>query len=307
MKVGKTFFTGLFITCLSLTAAYAQVSVSVGISVHTAPPPLPVYIQPPCPADGYIWTPGYWAYGPGGYYWVAGMWVRPPHPGFLWTPAYWGFADGVYGFHAGYWGPHIGFYGGINYGCGYNGSGYVGGRWEGSRFLYNTAVTNVNTTVVHNTYINNTVINNSREVNHNSFNGPGGVTARPNRQELLAMNERHQPATSEQANHQQIMSRDRSQLASVNHGRPSSAINANNNHHNSNASVQHLNNSGMVHRVESSMPQEHRQIAMQRNMRVSQPGYQNRPHFSSTGHAGIQPAPHGFGRPQGRPEGHRRG
>src|SRR5438552_10676157 len=34
----------------------------VGISVSVAPPLLPVYVQPPCPSPGYIWTPGYWAY-----------------------------------------------------------------------------------------------------------------------------------------------------------------------------------------------------------------------------------------------------
>jgi hypothetical protein len=32
----------------------------VGISVAIAPPPLPVYAQPPIPAPGYLWTPGYW-------------------------------------------------------------------------------------------------------------------------------------------------------------------------------------------------------------------------------------------------------
>src|SRR6516162_7444712 len=31
------------------------------IAVDVAPPPLPVYDQPPIPAPGYIWTPGYWA------------------------------------------------------------------------------------------------------------------------------------------------------------------------------------------------------------------------------------------------------
>jgi hypothetical protein len=36
-------------------AAFAGVLVSVTI----APPVLPVYSQPPCPGDGYIWTPGY--------------------------------------------------------------------------------------------------------------------------------------------------------------------------------------------------------------------------------------------------------
>lgn len=51
----------------------AQFSVGVGISVGFAPPPLPVYTQPICPAVGYIWTPGYWAWDPvDGYYWVPG-------------------------------------------------------------------------------------------------------------------------------------------------------------------------------------------------------------------------------------------
>jgi len=27
-----------------------------------APPELPAYEQPMCPGDGYIWTPGYWAW-----------------------------------------------------------------------------------------------------------------------------------------------------------------------------------------------------------------------------------------------------
>ena len=34
------------------------------------PPPLPDYEQPQAPGDGYMWTPGYWAYGQDGYYWV---------------------------------------------------------------------------------------------------------------------------------------------------------------------------------------------------------------------------------------------
>ncbi len=43
-------------------ASFAGVVISVGI----APPALPVYTQPICPGDGYLWTPGYWAYSPAG-------------------------------------------------------------------------------------------------------------------------------------------------------------------------------------------------------------------------------------------------
>ena len=51
---------------------------AVGVSISIAPPVLPVYEQPLCPGPGYIWTPGYWAYGEDDYYWVPGTWVLPP-------------------------------------------------------------------------------------------------------------------------------------------------------------------------------------------------------------------------------------
>jgi hypothetical protein len=207
--------------CLFLIPAVSSAQVSVGISVHIGPPVLPVYVQPPCPAPGYIWTPGYWAWGPDGYFWVPGVWVVAPRPGLLWTPGYWGFVGGAYAWHAGYWGPHIGFYGGINYGFGYGGVGFVGGRWNGGTFVYNTAVTNVNTTVVKNVYVDKTVINNTTVVNnHYSFNGQGGVTARPTATEQAAMHEQHIQPTSAQMTHEQNMRSDRNQLASVNHGHP---------------------------------------------------------------------------------------
>jgi hypothetical protein len=206
---------------IATTQLHAQISVGISISAHVAPPALPVYTQPVCPGDGYIWTPGYWAYDDvDGYYWVPGVWVRPPHFGLLWTPAYWGFEGGVYGFHAGYWGPHVGFYGGVNYGFGYGGSGFGGGVWVGNSFRYNTAVCNVNTTVVHNTYVDRTVINNTTIYNRTSFNGPGGVNARPTSQEQQAMHENHLQPTANQLSHQQIASQDHNQFAKYNHGAP---------------------------------------------------------------------------------------
>ena len=36
----------------------ASAQVAVEFSVGFAPPPLPVYEQPICPGEGYIWTPG---------------------------------------------------------------------------------------------------------------------------------------------------------------------------------------------------------------------------------------------------------
>jgi hypothetical protein len=116
-------------------AANARVFISAGF----APPAIPIYTQPLCPGYGYIWTPGYWAYGDAGYYWVDGAWVEPPYEDALWTPGYWGWGDGAYLWNPGYWGLSIGYYGGINYGFGYFGTGFWGGYWHGGRFFYNGA------------------------------------------------------------------------------------------------------------------------------------------------------------------------
>ncbi|HZY35533.1 MAG TPA: hypothetical protein VFE53_02730, partial [Mucilaginibacter sp.] len=83
---------------------------------------------------------------------------------------------------------------------------------------------NVNTTVVHNTYIDRTVINNTTiNNNHTSFNGPGGVTAQPKPEEMAAMHEQHFQPTSQQVNHQQNASQDKTQFAKFNGGHPTAA------------------------------------------------------------------------------------
>ncbi len=198
-------------------ASHAGVIISVGI----APPVLPVYAQPVIPGDGYIWTPGYWAYGDAGYYWVPGVWVQPPTVGFLWTPAYWGWENNAYLFHAGYWGPHIGFYGGINYGFGYFGHGFEGGYWGGGHFFYNRAYGNYGGVHITNVY-NRTV--NVNVYSRVSFNGgQGGIQERPQPAELQAMHENHMQPTPMQAQHFNAAAQDRGQLFSANHGNPQMA------------------------------------------------------------------------------------
>ena len=192
--------------------------VGVAVSIRIGPPVLPVYSQPLCPSPGYIWEPGYWAYGDDGYYWVPGIWVLPPQVGLLWTPGYWAFSNGLYAWNAGYWGPVVGFYGGIAYGFGYSGTGFYGGYWRGGQYFYNTRVTNVNTTIIHNVYSRNVV--NEHNGNRVSFNGgPHGVNARPTAAELSARN-RRVSMTAAQIQHQREASSNRTLLASVNHGRP---------------------------------------------------------------------------------------
>ena len=211
----------LAIVPMAPVAAHAGIFVSVGF----APPALPVYVQPICPGDGYLWNPGYWAYGPEGYYWVPGVWVQPPTVGLLWTPGYWGWGGSAFIFHEGYWGPHVGFYGGINYGFGFGGVGFSGGEWRGGHFAYNTAYSNVNTTVIHNTYINRTTINNTTINNsHTSFNGgQGGITARPTAQEASYEHENHVQPTSAQQSHLQAAHSNPANFAKANGGHPAMA------------------------------------------------------------------------------------
>src|SRR5277367_6577561 len=95
---------------VALMAAFVGLAPQVApaqvfVSVRIGPPALPIYVQPPCPTPGYLWSPGYW-----------------------------GFGGGIYAWHGGYWGPHVGFYGGVNYGFGYGGFGFVGGGWAGGVF-----------------------------------------------------------------------------------------------------------------------------------------------------------------------------
>ena len=213
------------VLALAMSMAPAAVEAQVVVSITVAPPVLPVYVQPAIPGDGFpVWTRhGYWAYGPEGYFCrCPECWIRPPQVGLLWTPGYWGWHGGVYAWNGGYWGPHVGFYGGVNYGFGFGGVGFVGGRWDGGHFAYNSAV-NVGVGVgggFHSCHHETVVENNV----HTSFNGgTGGLRAQPSAGERSAMAEHHFEATKEQTAHHEAASHDRSQLASVNHGRPSNA------------------------------------------------------------------------------------
>lgn len=186
-----------------------------------APPALPDYEQPPAPGDGYIWTPGYWAWSPNGYYWVPGAWVEPPYPSALWTPGYWGYYGGRYMFYPGHWGLHIGFYGGINYGFGYVGLGYEGGYWHGGHFFYNRVYNNVDVHTVRNVYSFNAHVNVVHGNPHASYHGgTGGVQARPGPSDRTAWREPTSPRMNSQVQHAQSYSKVQGQFANQNHGRP---------------------------------------------------------------------------------------
>jgi WXXGXW repeat (2 copies) len=219
MRTSIVIRTLLFTLAILAFSPGAFAQIGVGISVNFGPPALPVYEQPICPTDGYLWTPGYWAYDDGdGYYWVPGTWVEPPQVGFLWTPGYWGWGSGAYLFHEGYWGNEVGFYGGINYGFGYGGSGYEGGRWDGGHFSYNTYVNHVDTNIIHNTYNTRvTVVSDT----HVSFNGgSGGVSARATAHEESFASQHHVGPVAAQTQHVQQARGNPELRASANQGKP---------------------------------------------------------------------------------------
>jgi hypothetical protein len=83
-KITKIFIV-ICLVCFASAKTNAQVSIA--ISANIAPPELPVYVQPECPVEGYLWQPGYWAYDDeDGYYWVPGVWVLKVAPmGFTWV------------------------------------------------------------------------------------------------------------------------------------------------------------------------------------------------------------------------------
>jgi hypothetical protein len=212
---------------LSISVVPASSYAGVFISVGFAPPPLPVYVQPVCPQPGLMWTPGYWAYGEDGYFWVPGAWVPAPYEGALWTPGYWGWSGGLFVFHEGYWGRHVGYYGGVNYGFGYGGIGFVGGMWRGHEFAYNTAVMHVDGRYVHATYEDRAAVERGivARDSHVAFSGgPGGINHPASPEERIADHEQHLAKTSFQAQHEQSFRADRTSYAKNNGGHPQNLV-----------------------------------------------------------------------------------
>ena len=214
---------GLGAVTTAVAPQIARAQISIGISVGFAPPPLPIYEQPPLPGYGYLWTPGFWNWDAGyrDYYWVPGTWVQPPRVGYLWTPGYWGFERGAYLFRQGYWGPTIGYYGGIDYGYGYTGRGYEGGYWRGGNLFYNRTVNNVRDVRTNFVYDRKVAVLGAGRVSFNG--GSGGVQARPTPRELAVARGPRLSPTVNQTRQVQAARAMPGLRASVNHGAPAIA------------------------------------------------------------------------------------
>lgn len=209
--------------CLGTGAAPGALGGPVRVGV-TPPPPLPAEVQPPAPAYGYQWTPGYWGWNGelNDYYWVPGAWMAPPAVGLFWTPPWWQWDGAVFVFHGGYWGPTVGFYGGIPYGYGYFGRGYEGGYWQGRTFYYNSNYNNLGTLRVNAVYARRVADDRGGLARlRSSYNGGrGGVVAAPTPAELAAARQAHVFATVAQARHVAAAAADHTLRAGVNGGRP---------------------------------------------------------------------------------------
>ncbi|HTW76108.1 MAG TPA: YXWGXW repeat-containing protein, partial [Steroidobacteraceae bacterium] len=223
MRYRSLLFAATLATALALApASWAQIG--IGVSINVAPPVLPVYTQPPIPAAGYLWVPGYWAWADGGYYWVPGTWVEPPQPGLLWTPGYWAWVNGAYVWNEGYWGLHVGFYGGVHYGFGYNGSGYVGGYWRNGAFFYNSAVNRIPAGVRITHVYRRAVPAVTVRVSFNG--GAGGIQAHATAAQLTIGREQHFEPVVAQRQQEQVAGRNPALRFSANHGRPTIAATA---------------------------------------------------------------------------------
>jgi hypothetical protein len=212
---GAVLAVALILATPALSYAALDLNVDIALSapvVETPPPPLPIYVVPAPPQQDLVWMPGYWFWDEdyGEYFWTPGTWVQPPVANVVWTPGYWGWVNGRYAWNQGYWGPHVGFYGGVNYGGGYDGIGFHGGSWQGGHYIVNRAFVNVN---------------NVRNVNAViSFNGgPGGIGARPTARQEQFAHERHLPPTQNQISHIHEAGSDHALFYDANHGRPNVA------------------------------------------------------------------------------------
>jgi hypothetical protein len=150
---------------------------------------------------------------------VPGTWILPPQDGLYWTPGYWAYEDGNYVYYDGYWGDEVGFYGGVDYGYGYEGDGYDGGYWQNGGFFYNDTVNNIAGVGIAHAYSKQVAAHeNAKRVSYNG--GEGGLRAKPTEQQQAFAHEKHVGPTTLQTAHVKMASQDPSLRESNNKGLP---------------------------------------------------------------------------------------
>jgi hypothetical protein len=88
-----------------LTTA-ATINLAHAVVVRNAPPPPPhegAMAIERAPRPGMVWTPGYYRWRAGTYFWMPGRWVVPPRAGAVWVPPMWRRGPHGYAFVGGRW------------------------------------------------------------------------------------------------------------------------------------------------------------------------------------------------------------
>src|SRR6185503_19365206 len=78
-----------------------SVAASIDVQVYTAPP-APRYEPVPAPRQGYLWSPGYWAWEGNHHVWTPGHWERA-RPGYAYSSPRWVQRDGRWHYQPSRW------------------------------------------------------------------------------------------------------------------------------------------------------------------------------------------------------------
>jgi hypothetical protein len=101
MRMWRLLGVGALIALIAGSTAYAGAHVFLQIG-----PPAPVAVVAPVPPlapYGYVWQPGYYAWGGAAYRWVPGVWARTPFARAAWVSPRWMYERRGWFFARGYW------------------------------------------------------------------------------------------------------------------------------------------------------------------------------------------------------------
>lgn len=83
----KLYVASVIAATFAAAALPAAAKTNIDLVVNVGPPAVR-YEPVPVARVGYVWTPGYWDWRHGKYYWVRGQYVRHRH-GYAYQPASW--------------------------------------------------------------------------------------------------------------------------------------------------------------------------------------------------------------------------
>ena len=113
MKASLTLATLIALGAAAFAPLPAMAQTDVQVYIGSAPP-APLYERAPVVRRGYVWSPGYWAWGGHRHHWVPGAYVVE-RPGYVYAPPRWYQRGGGWYLQEGYWNPQVAMRGGEYY------------------------------------------------------------------------------------------------------------------------------------------------------------------------------------------------